>query len=84
MLNENIFGFSSVFILLNRLKTNIRDKMQLTPWQINVAHATPATPILNTVTNTMSMPIFDREEQVRKKKGVFESPRAENIPVAIL
>ena len=30
------------------------------------------------------MPIFDREEEIRKKKGVFESPIAENIHLAIL
>ena len=28
--------------------------------------------------------IMAKQEQVRKKKGVFESPRAENMPVEIL
>ena len=51
---------------------------------MNVAQATPATPILNTVTNKISAPILAIEEQAKKINGVFESPKAEKIPVATL
>lgn len=51
---------------------------------MNVAHATPAIPILNALTKIISTKIFVTEDTARKIKGVFESPRAENIPVAIL
>ena len=51
---------------------------------MKVAHATPETPILNPATKSMSAAMFATDEQARKKKGVFESPRAEKIPEAIL
>ncbi len=54
------------------------------PWQIKVAHATPAIPIENTLTNKISTNILAVEEKARKIKGVLESPSAEKIPVAIL
>ena len=73
-----------VSIFLSFRHTTANDKMQLIPWQIKVAHATPATPILNAVTNSMSIPILESDEQTRKINGVFESPSAEKIPVAIL
>ena len=57
--------------------------MQLILWQRNVAHATPATPILNAVTKRISTPMLETDEQARKMNGVFESPSAEKIPVAI-
>ena len=81
---ENTAGVSLLFIAAKRLNTNIIAKMQLIPWQINVAHATPATPILNAVTNKISIKIFALDEQTRNIKGVFESPSAEKIPVAML
>ena len=81
---ENTEALPSVFIAAKRLNTNIIAKMQLIPWQINVAHATPATPRLNAVTNKISIKIFAVDEQTRNIKGVFESPSAEKIPVAML
>ena len=54
------------------------------PWQRKVAHATPATPIRKAVTNRISTPMLESEEQARKMNGVFESPSAEKIPVATL
>ena len=51
---------------------------------MNVAHATPAIPILNTATNNISTNIFDTEEIAKKINGVLESPNAENIPVETL
>ena len=58
--------------------------MQLMPWQISVAQATPATPMENTVTKTTSMMILAVEENARKRNGVLESPRPEKMPVAML
>jgi len=82
--HENSGAFSSVLMALNLRKTTVTARMQLTPWQISVAHATPSTPILNPATNRMSAKIFDTDEQARKINGVLESPRAEKIPVAML
>ena len=82
--HEKILDFSVVLIFAKRIKTKATARIQLIPWQIKVAHATPATPILNAVTNSMSIPILESDEQARKINGVFESPSAEKIPVAIL
>ena len=57
---------------------------QLTPWHRKVAQAMPATPILKTVTNRISIKILEVEEQARKIKGVLESPMAEKMPSEIL
>ena len=82
--NENSFVFSPAPIFFRRSTTNSTASTQLTPWQRNVAHATPATPILNAATNRISIPIFATDEQARKTNGVLESPSAEKMPVAIL
>ena len=81
---ENTAGLSVAFIFEILLNTTIIASSALTPWQINVAHATPAIPKSKAVTNRMSAPIFAVEDMARKINGVFESPRAENIPVATL
>ena len=57
---------------------------QLTPWQRKVAQATPATPIWSFVTKTMSSPMLAVDDAARNQNGVFESPSAEKIPVAML
>ena len=67
-----------------RRKTTTSASTQLTPWHKNVAHATPATPISNAVTNRISTAMFDVDEQARKINGVLESPSAEKMPVATL
>ena len=82
--NEKTGIFPLVFIVISRFRTKARERMQLTPWQIKVAYATPATPIVKIFTNIMSTIILALEEAARKMKGVFESPNAEKIPVAIL
>lgn len=88
MLQENIAAFWWVSIFFKRLNTKITARIQLTPWHRKVAHATPSTPLEktgeSTVTNKISIPILEREEIIRKIKGVLESPRAEKIPVATL
>ena len=83
--------YSRFLVSLNffkRLNTKITARIQLTPWHRKVAHATPSTPLEktgeSTVTNKISIPILEREEIIRKIKGVLESPRAEKIPVATL
>jgi len=38
----------------------------------------------NDFTNIISTRIFEMDDAAKKKNGVFESPRAEKIPVAIL
>ena len=51
---------------------------------MNVAHATPFTPISNVFTNSISTAMLDTDEMARNINGVLESPSAENIPVAML
>ena len=63
-------------------KTKNIARTQLTPWHKNVAQATPATPILKTVTNRMSNNIA--RDEVAKNKWRLESPRAVKIFVDIL
>ena len=41
-----------------------------------VANAAPATPVLNTITNSRSRPMFSRLHSTRKISGVLESPSA--------
>ena len=82
--HENAAGFSCVFIVASLRNTNSIASTQLTPWQMNVAHATPETPMLNAVTNRISTPMFESDEHTRNINGVLESPSAEKIPVAIL
>ena len=81
---ENRGAFFVVLIARSLLKTNNRDSRQLTPWQINVAQATPATPMWRPATNQISMAILEQDEAARKKKGVLESPSAEKMPLEIL
>ncbi len=81
---ENSLALPSDFILLKRRKTKSNARTQLTPWHKKVAQATPATPILNKVTNKISAPMLAKEEQAKKTNGVFESPKEEKIPVATL
>ena len=58
------FSFPSIFASLRKITTIAR--IQLTPWQRKVAHATPATPILKPVTNQISTAILEVEEAARK------------------
>ena len=81
---ENSALFSSVSTPRRRRSTKSTASTQLTPWQRNVAHATPATPILNAVTNRISMKMLLVEDAARKINGVLESPSAEKMPVATL
>lgn len=85
---ENTAAFPCVSIALRRLNTTTIARTQLTPWHRKVAHATPSTPLVkigeSAVTNRMSIPILAREENIRKRKGVLESPRAAKMPVATL
>lgn len=53
-------------------------------WHKNVAHATPAIPILKALTKRMSIAMLLVDDMARKIKGVLESPMAEKIPVATL
>ena len=83
-LHEKTATFPDVGIFANRRNTTTSASTQLTPWQRNVAHATPATPILNAVTNRISMKMLLVEDAARKINGVLESPSAEKMPVATL
>ena len=75
---------SSMRIFASLRSTKYSASRQLIPWHRKVAQATPATPILNAVTNRISMAMLDSEEQARKIKGVLESPMAEKMPSEIL
>ena len=46
------------------------------PWAINVAQATPGTPICSFATKYKSRAMFSKEENIKKSKGFLESPRA--------
>ena len=63
---ENSGARSSVSTVFSLAKTNTSANMQLTPWHMKVAHATPATPILNAVTNNMSAPMLLSDDAARK------------------
>ena len=81
---ENMVIFPSVFSRDRRFSRRVMDKTQLTPWQIKVAHATPATSMEKHLTKRMSIRMLAQDEITRKIKGVLESPSAEKIPVEIL
>ena len=81
---ENQTRSPSLGTARTRRATTHRESTQLTPWHKNVAQATPATPMLNAVTNRISTAILDVDEQARKINGVLESPSAEKMPVATL
>ena len=78
---ENGRTGSSVRIRTKRTNTTATAATQLTPWQRNVAHATPATPSGSAVTNTISSPILAVELMARKMNGVRLSPSAVKMPV---
>lgn len=71
-------------IFRNLLSTTNNARIQLIPWQINVARATPYTRMPNTCTNAISITMLDKDEKARNTNGVLESPIAEKIPVARL
>ena len=81
---EKTGAFSAPSTCASRRNTTATASTQLTHWHRNVAHATPATPIRNVVTNRMSTKMLDSDEHARNQNGVFESPRAEKMPVATL
>ena len=81
---ENSTIFPSLGSSFNRRMTTATASTQLTPWHRNVAQATPATPILKTVTKKISTAMLLKEDAARNTKGVLLSPRAEKTPVAIL
>lgn len=68
----------------SRSSTAAMAHRQLTPWHRKVAQATPSTPMPPAVTKRMSTPMLLREETIRNRKGVRESPMAEKMPVAML
>lgn len=85
ILLSNSFPFAWPFVIEDILFTSTAfARMQLTPWQMNVAHATPSTPIEKAVTKSISMKMFAVEEMARNTNGVLLSPRAEKTPVARL
>ena len=71
-------------VTFNLLTIAMHAAMHETPWHMNVAQATPSTPIPKAVTKSISANIFAVLETARKMKGVRLSPIAVNIPVARL
>ena len=53
-LHEKTATFPDVGIFANRRNTTTSASTQLTPWQRNVAHATPATPMSNSLGHSFS------------------------------
>ncbi len=49
-------------------------------WEIMVAQAAPATPILKPATNQMSRPMFSMHAVKRNTRGMIESPRPRSTP----
>ena len=64
--------------------TIINARIALIAWQMKVAQATPAIPILKIVTKSISTKILEIDDRAKKINGVFESPSDENIPVDTL
>ena len=83
ILPEKNLGFS-LLILCIFFSNAIKAKMPDTPCAMNVAQATPATPIFIGPANIKSSAILVREEKIKKYNGVFESPRAVKTAVLIL
>ena len=59
---------------------NIVHQIPATACAIIVAHAAPATPILNTIINTKSKTIFIIDDIIKNINGVLLSPRERIIP----
>ena len=55
-----------------------------TPWAMTVAMATPSTPIPSHVTDIMSRTTFRMDENMRRYRGVLESPMALNMAARTL
>ena len=81
---ENTRCFSSERSFFSLKTSTAFATTQLMPWQMNVAHATPATPMENTVTKSMSTNMLATDETASRMNGVTESPRAAKTPVAML
>ena len=56
----------------------------LIPCAISVAHAAPATPIEKDATMMMSRTTFSTDENIRRKRGIFDLPSALNIDESTL
>ena len=81
---EKSITFPSVFTVFKRLIRVIKDRIPAIPWHIKVAQATPSIPMPNTTTKNQSKNMLPKEDPIRKYRGVFESPKALNIPVHML
>ena len=55
-----------------------------TPWEITVARAAPATPILAQRMRAKSSPMFSTEDRARKYTGVLLSPSERMMPASRL
>ena len=78
---SNSFGLipwhsSSLSIRFSRFIKTTKEITAHIPCAINVAHATPATPISNRITNKRSNPIFVSADTIKKRSGVLLSPNA--------
>src|SRR5574344_2554986 len=56
-----------------------KDRRAEIPCAISVAHATPAIPILNVVTEIQSRRILNRDEKIKKARGILDVPSALKI-----
>ena len=71
-------------IRLSRSKSTRKEATAARAWQIRVARASPPTPMSVLTTKTMSRPMLEREDTIRKIRGVRVSPRAVKMPVQVL
>ena len=62
----------------------ISASIQAMPCAIKVAQATPATPQWKEITNKRSSKIFPMDDPIKNTRGVLESPKDVNTPVATL
>ncbi len=54
------------------------------PCAISVAHATPATPIVNSFTKKISSAMLNNEEKINRYNGIWDFPSALNMADKIL
>ena len=62
----------------------MKDKIDASPCAINVAQATPETPRFVNLTRMQSSITLKTDDKIKKKRGVYESPKAVKMPVQIL
>ena len=83
-LQSGFHSSPSIFRTVNFFLMYRRHRIPETPWEIMVAQAAPATPMLSTRMVNKSRATFMAEEISRKYRGVVLSPMDRMIPESML